>query len=850
MTSRKVKTTQEAGFVRCLDFLLRKWRIKVPQEKLLEQMTFQFKDTEEKEKAKLFKLSLATFFSVQMDQDLPEDHNRSVCLFSKSSMRLITRILMKSNVRKLKFCFDVLQCKALAEEVPRDMILDAYRKHATILSNPISRPPEEILQEFERFIEPFLERLPSVLPDTKVAPVKAYTGFSRKRGGLNSALIPRIRDFDFRECRPRMEPTTLHIEGQPGVGKSLLYALLGKKFDKYFNEDNSIYWRSSTSDHYDGYAQQAVFGIDDAFFQSWSKSQDHNSSLELLQLISTVDFQPPMADLRNKGMRFSSPIVLLSSNKGNDYLRLLNHVVNTREAFFRRLDINCKLTRNQDRSYTLSRLCPIKESNDSEKDCIVRVQEVLEFSRISDVAEYLFSQVISEYERKRDFYMEHFFEEDDLIYQNISGSNYYYSFPKEPVAESRFVEAYAIPEPLKVRMITKGHPDTYCLKPVQLALFDTLKHFRIFEPCWEPDYKKIFLPEEGKLLVSGDYSSATDGICQDLTKIVGRRLAEKYPQLGKYILNGTADHIVRYPKGAQQDDIRQTGGQLMGSLLSFPILCLVNAFTLGFTRGQTLTELDCLIHGDDLSFSGTVEEIVKWKNFAASLGLEPSIGKNYLSDRWYTIDSKIFCDGKHLPNLKWKQLAEPGPEEIASLITSIGVKGVQYFCKETLRQSCRSLMVGINYGGLNPNNDLKPKTRLEKLISVGRCLDRIPRITKGLMSLRSLDVDSNDQIVQKSVDPIFQKRDNCTDQWYQEKKWIKYFNNTESMDSRLEFLSLQPYRLGPRVFVDLNTFNLACVKSKVLGELGLNGSGTAKLEEHSWIDFPSELRKRRAFEDS
>jgi len=823
----KTRTTQVDGFFRCLEFLLRKWRIKVDKINYLNHLRFSFSTVLEKDQPKLFKLSLATFFSQTMKQELPEGSDSAIILFPKTVKRFVYRILAKSNVRKLKFCFDVLQCKSLSAEVPRSMIVEAYQKHAKQLSAPCPSLTRKICDSFDKFITPYIDALPTVLPCTKLAKRKAYLGFSRKRGGLHEALRSQTNLFDYKSLRPRLEPTVLHLEGKPGIAKSLISAHMGKMLDRYFGMENSIHWKSSTSQHFDGYDQQPVMGIDDMFYQMMNSSADNTKTEELLQLVSTVDYQPPMADLQHKGIRFVSPILLLSSNKGNTYLRMLS-TVNNPEAIMRRIDLNYYLEKDGDRflltQHTLKSnddksRCPSNQEKSYSQNPYFYPGIVRAFDTILEVSEFLFNLVIKKYEAKRDFYLDQFSPYDPVIRQRIEGTNRFYEFPKNPGKEISIVEAYAIPEPLKVRMITKGHPNTWCLKPVQRAMESTLRKFQIFEPCSNPEFQKTYSPISGKILVSGDYSSATDGINQFLTRIVGTRIAGKYPELAAYILAGTSEHIVQYPKGAQQYDICQTSGQLMGSLLSFPILCLVNAFTLGYVRGQALEELDCLIHGDDLSFCGSPSEVREWKAVASSVGLEPSIGKNYLSENWYTIDSKLFLDGRHVPNLKWKQLADPGPNEVSQILTVLNIPQTIHFCKKILDKTYRSLEVDITFGGLNPKGRI-PSSSLEKAIYVGASLNRLPRLTKNELTLFENDLDGETDTIEREIDIFADVKETSSYQWYQEKSWLKYFNHytdiiPEGWEQRLNF---KPITTGPRVRVKFCPFLEHSVTAQIFND--------------------------------
>lgn len=88
----------------------------------------------------------------------------------------------------------------------------------------------------------------------------------------------------------------------------------------------------------------------------------------------------------------------------------------------------------------------------------------------------------------------------------------------------------------------------------------------------------------------------------------------------------------------------------MGSITSFPILCIVNLAT--FCRAfyeanrywPSHKELcqRVRVNGDDILFSGDVHLIRAWSQAAKRMGLIPSVGKNFVSRRFATVNSKLF----------------------------------------------------------------------------------------------------------------------------------------------------------------------------------------------------------------
>jgi hypothetical protein len=572
-----------------------------------------------------------------------------------------------------------------------------------------------------------------------------------------------VAQFNYKERTPRLMPTVMHLEGNPGVGKSLIFSQMGEIFKEIFNTEDAFFCRSNNSKHWDGYRQQPVVGIDDFFSVNSMLLPPQESSSEFLQLASTVHYQPPMANLSDKGLSFNSPIILVSSNNINDQLSKKSSFT-CPLAVSRRFDFNYRLFKEKN---NYIRVVPIEFEYSTSSNGLITSSNSVERKDLSylvkdvDLPYHFVDVIMKEYQKKVNFYNGIFRES---ITQEIQGSGgeFYYSFPQRS-EDIDLVEAYAIPEPLKVRMITKGHVNTWCLKPLQLAMFKALKQFPIFEPCWDPDYDASRFHSPGELSVSGDYSAATDGLNQRLTRLVGSMLAKKYPELSDYILHGTGSHRVLYNKNLQDKvfndlmieetlthSVVQTNGQLMGSLLSFPILCLVNAFSLGKVRNQKLTELDCLIHGDDITFKGKEEEIKDWKTFASSLGLEPSVGKNYQSTRWFTIDSKLFVDGKPYGNSLFKWLGNTsGIDQIPTLLER-GMKKstIVYFYKRLLDQSRRSMDVPVNFGGLGPKSPSHIfATSTSHVIYRGRVLRNYPRKRNGTIRMPKACLRVGDRVI-------------------------------------------------------------------------------------------------------
>jgi hypothetical protein len=239
-------------------------------------------------------------------------------------------------------------------------------------------------------------------------------------------------------------------------------------------------------------------------------------------------------------------------------------------------------------------------------------------------------------------------------------------FPRYPPYHSPVVEAVALPEPLKVRMITKAEKDTKVLQPFQRSLFQYLKskpqfslthgvkfdHMEEFSDKLEWIYRieseiKAILDrkKEGDLWLSGDYTAATDNFPLSVTNALIEGILSEidHEPTRQWVRYEVSPHQIRYP--ANLGTGKQTSGQLMGSLLSFPLLCFLNDF---IVRESGAEEGKYLINGDDIVALGQENFIQTWKMNAPKVGLSLSLGKNFIDQDFCTVNSQLFYRGEVL----------------------------------------------------------------------------------------------------------------------------------------------------------------------------------------------------------
>nr|UHU35174.1 polyprotein [rhinovirus B91] len=109
------------------------------------------------------------------------------------------------------------------------------------------------------------------------------------------------------KSKQRTEPVCVLIHGSPGSGKSLTTSIIGRAIAEKFK--STVYSLPPDPKHFDGYQQQEVVIMDDL-----NQNPDGQDISMFCQMVSSVDFIPPMASLDNKGILFTSNFVLASTN--------------------------------------------------------------------------------------------------------------------------------------------------------------------------------------------------------------------------------------------------------------------------------------------------------------------------------------------------------------------------------------------------------------------------------------------------------------------------------------------------------------------------------------------------------
>ena len=224
---------------------------------------------------------------------------------------------------------------------------------------------------------------------------------------------------------------------------------------------------------------------------------------------------------------------------------------------------------------------------------------------------------------------------------------------KNEVADVKLV---GLAEALKVRTISKGPPLTYfVLKPVQKFLHNQMRKLSIFvaldRPIEERDITRMFCHSTGEF-ISLDYKSATDLLDPEYSRVIMNEICDTVDMpedIRELCIKALTGHLI--------EGVPQKWGQLMGSIVSFIVLCVANAaivracleisdkciYPISHKNSFGLAEqCPILINGDDGLVRSSGRFYMIWKSVAASVGLVPSIGKTYAHREYCNINSTSF----------------------------------------------------------------------------------------------------------------------------------------------------------------------------------------------------------------
>jgi hypothetical protein len=224
----------------------------------------------------------------------------------------------------------------------------------------------------------------------------------------------------------------------------------------------------------------------------------------------------------------------------------------------------------------------------------------------------------------------------------------------------------------KWRVVSVGDVEMNILRPLHSAIYNHISRFEWLLRGEAVGSKfKSFTAREGEVFVSGDYESATDNLNMHVQKVIMEGILEG--------CRWVPDHVKQLALSSQQMNLVtssgavlvQQRGQLMGNLLSFPLLCLVNYLAFRYYTGGDRS-IPVKINGDDIVFRASKRFANRWMRKVVGSGLTLSVGKTMVSPRYFTVNSCLFKatrgNVRRLPVLRSTALGFRKPEDgVASL---------------------------------------------------------------------------------------------------------------------------------------------------------------------------------------
>lgn len=205
---------------------------------------------------------------------------------------------------------------------------------------------------------------------------------------------------------------------------------------------------------------------------------------------------------------------------------------------------------------------------------------------------------------------------------------------------SRVCKVASIKEAGKIRVVTINDVQQHRIRPLHNTLYSHISRFPwLLRGDAHPSRFKEFSSHcKGEVFVSGDYEAATDNIPLELYQ----HLLREVRKTSTYVPSCIWDEAEAYTQCTLDDGgklYEQRRGQLMGSFLSFPFLCLTNYLIFKFLVRR---DVPVRINGDDIVFRSTVEEAERWMDGVSKCGLVLSKGKTLVNGRFFSLNSAFF----------------------------------------------------------------------------------------------------------------------------------------------------------------------------------------------------------------
>lgn len=215
-----------------------------------------------------------------------------------------------------------------------------------------------------------------------------------------------------------------------------------------------------------------------------------------------------------------------------------------------------------------------------------------------------------------------------------------------PLGRIPVCKVRAVADGGKWRVVTVNPDDCLALRPLHSVIYDHLstKKWLLRGDAKSSSFSDFSLVK-GEEFVSGDYEAATDNIPLELYRVLLDAVALTSSHVPREVWSLARQETRKLFVGSKGQLLGvQERGQLMGSYLSFPFLCLLNY--LCFKWAVPRKGVPVRINGDDIVFRCRPDEKERWFAQVANCGLVVSRGKTMVDNRFFTLNSCLFKGGE------------------------------------------------------------------------------------------------------------------------------------------------------------------------------------------------------------
>lgn len=212
-------------------------------------------------------------------------------------------------------------------------------------------------------------------------------------------------------------------------------------------------------------------------------------------------------------------------------------------------------------------------------------------------------------------------------------------FANARIPGSKKAVVQAVQDGGKWRVVTTNSCSHQALRPLHDTIYAHLSKFSwLLRGDAKPSSFKDFKTSFGEEFVSGDYESATDNIPFEVYREMLLAVESTSSEVGSSVWN-LAFHQIERELTVGNTTHKAARGQLMGSYLSFPFLCLLNYLIFKYSIRRNVP---VRINGDDIVFRCTPEEREVWFKNVGRCGLVLSRGKTLVHPSIFTLNSSMF----------------------------------------------------------------------------------------------------------------------------------------------------------------------------------------------------------------